>query len=100
MTSNNMTSKAFNTLIDTYLDAWDMFGRDETLKALRRHYMDCCSHGDVVIRDLIKLLDEEKSPAEMAELDEDAAYFAEHITDNLEEWLENGRLKPDPWWAS
>ena len=91
---------SFNELIDVYVAARDEFGREQTLKALRRHYADCCSDGDRVIHALIKLLEDEGEIADMIATGDDSAYFADHIAGNLEDWLSLGRLKPDPWWAS
>ena len=103
---------AFYDLIDVYVIARDTFGRECTLKALRRHYADSCSHGDHVIHTMINLLDEETVPPylythekneeenEKEEENEDLEYFAAHISDNLEYWLQEGRPRPNPWWAS
>lgn len=93
-------TSSFDNLIDVYVAARDEFGREQTLKSLRRHYADCCSDGDRVIRKLIHLLEEEKPITDMAAVDEESPYFAGHIAGNLEKWLEKGHLKPNPWWAS
>jgi hypothetical protein len=91
---------SFDLLICAYVNARDEFGREQTLKALRRHYADCCSDGDLVIHTLINILEEEGKIADMIATDDDSTYFASHIAENLEDWLDAGRLKPDPWWAS
>jgi pyruvate dehydrogenase complex dehydrogenase (E1) component len=91
---------SFDNLIDVYVVARDEFGREQTLKALRRHYADSCSDGDRVIHALIRLLEDEGEITDMVATDEDSAYFADHIAENLEDWLDQGRLKPNPWWAS
>jgi hypothetical protein len=94
------TMTAFNTLIDNYIDARDSFGRERTLKSLRRHYIDSCSEGDQVICKLINLLEQELPATDMAGVDEDATYFATHITEVIEYWLKEGKPCPNPWWAS
>jgi pyruvate dehydrogenase complex dehydrogenase (E1) component len=91
---------SFDNLIDVYVAARDKFGREQTLKALRRHYADSCSDGDRVIHALIQLLEDEGEIADMVATDEESAYFASHIAEILEDWLALGRLKPNPWWAS
>lgn len=98
MTTTEVSS--IDKLIDVYVAARDEFGRERTLKALRKHYADCCSDGDRVIHRLIGMLEEEVCSEDMATVDEDADYFAGHITENLEYWLEEGRPRPNPWWAS
>lgn len=98
MTTNNVSS--IDNLIKVYVDARDEFGREATLKALRKHYSDHCSHGDHIINTLITMLEKEVCPDDMATVDEDADYFAGHIAENLEEWLAEGRPRPNPWWAS
>jgi hypothetical protein len=93
------------SLITTYILAVRNFGEDDVYYSLKRNYSDVCSHGDVVINEIIEVLDKHRQDStenmEKALLAvEDAEQFAYHPESTLTEWLEDKKCSPDAWWAS
>ena len=82
--------------------------QSEVIKALRRHFSDVCSGGDVCIHKLIDLL-EQTEPVDMDKirdsfesLGELKVYWEtcwEYLEDVLKSWLDMGTINPDPMWA-
>jgi len=100
-----MTTTPITSLLTTYLLAVREFGEEEVYYALKEHYSDVCSHGDVVINEIIEALDKHRHDStenmEKALLAvEDAERFAYHPESTLTEWLEDKKCSPDTWWAS
>lgn len=98
------TTTPITSLITTYILAIREFGEDEVYHALKEHYSDVCSHGDVVINDIIDTLDEHRKAStedvEKALLAvEDAEKLAYHPRETLTWWLEDKKCSPDAWWA-
>ncbi len=99
-----MTSP-LTSLTTTYILAIRAFGEEETHEALKEHYSDVCSDGDVVINDMIDTMyghHKESTEAFLAALEgvSDAAKFAYFLEGTLKEWLEEEKMTPDTWWAS
>jgi phage tail protein X len=93
------------SLTTTYLLALRAFGEEETHEALKEHYSDVCSHGDVVINDMIDTMyahHKKSTEALLAALKgvADAARFAYHLESTLQDWLKEENMTPDAWWAS
>ena len=101
----NMTSPQLSSLVTTYILAIREFGDEYLYDCLKTHYSDVCSHGDVVINDIIDMLDKErhKSPEQVCKLlatIQDADKFAYHLEATMEEWMKNKECNPDTWWAT
>ena len=101
----NMTTDNISSLISTYILAIRQFGEDDIYESLKCQYSDVCSHGDVVIRDIINMLHEhrqntsEKMYQSLSTI-KDVEKFAYHPEETMKEWMEEGECNPDPWWAS
>ena len=105
-TTTAMTSTApITSLITTYILAIRQFGQDAVYRSLKENYSDVCSHGDVVINDIIDTLDAlchkstetlEKALMTM----KDADRFAYHTEETLKWWIEDNKCTPDASWAS
>jgi hypothetical protein len=101
----NMTSDNISSLISTYILAIRQFGEDDIYESLKWHYSDVCSHGDVVIRNIINMLHEqshntsEKMYQSLSTI-KDVEKFAYYPEETMKEWMEEGECNPDPWWAS
>ncbi len=101
----NMTSSEISSLVTTYILAIQEFDEENLYDCLKTHYSDVCSHGDVVINDIIDMLYQErrKSPQQLYELldtIQDVRRFAYHVEATMKEWIEDKECKPDTWWAT
>jgi hypothetical protein len=93
------------SLMTTYLLAVRDFGEENVYHSLKEHYSDVCSHGDVVINDIINVLydyrhDSTESMEKALLAVTDAEQFAYHPESTLKWWLEDKKCSPDAWWAS
>ncbi len=81
--------------------------KPDVITALRRHYADVCSGGDVCMHRLIDFLEEgDQNPTAVLTLYNSSGivkhYWAicwEYLRDTLKNWLDKGRLEPNSNWA-
>lgn len=82
--------------------------KNDVIAALRHHYGDVCSEGDLCIHELIGFLESsDTSPTAVTALygskDTIKHYWItcwNHMCNTLEDWLDKGMLDPDIWWAN
>jgi hypothetical protein len=91
--------------VTTYILAIRKFGEDELYDALKEHYSDVCSNGDVVINDIINMLNEGRrnSPyllIQKLRTIEDVETYLYHPELIMKQWMEEGECTPDAFWAS
>lgn len=91
---------------DTFYATVDMFGWDDVSNAISHHFCDVdCYHaqGILKIADVlvygVSVEDLTRIFVGRATFIEDSEGSPEHIEDVLKEWMANGEVKPDPWWA-
>ena len=94
-----------SSLVTTFILAIRQFGEDSIYESLKCHYSDVCSHGDVVINDIIDMLHKQyhNTPEQMCQslaTIKDVERFAPHPEETMKEWMEEGECSPDQWWAS
>jgi len=91
---------------DTFYAAVDKFGWNEVSNAISHHFCDVDCYP---AQGILKIADELGYGISVEDLTrifvgratyiEDSEGSPEHIEDVLKEWMTNGKLTPDPWWA-
>lgn len=97
------------TLLNYYTKLAQRYSHNDAIKSLKKQYVDICSHGDVIINDLIDILNNqinnnniEKNILDYRNKFIDSQYFdsvVKHLNDTIENFYKDG-LHPDPFWAS
>jgi hypothetical protein len=101
-----MTDTApLTSLLTTYILASQQFQEDDVYDSLKEEYSDICSHGDVVINDILDVIHDNyhSSPETLLSLLEkvdDAARFAPFVHSTISYWIEKKHMDPNPFWAS
>lgn len=98
------TMSSIESLVTTYILAIKQFGEDHLHDALKEHYSNICSDGDVIINDIIDTLYQERnsSPYLLIKALQNvdcANKLAYHPEEMMKEWMQEGECKPDAWWA-
>jgi hypothetical protein len=96
-----MTQEIIN-LVNDYEILCDKYGTQETYNALKKHYKDVCSNGDVIINQVIDLLHVKKNIEYYLNESKDKEFLLNLITDYLGDTINtfmNNGLVPDPFWA-
>lgn len=100
-----MTSSTIESLVTNYILAIRKFGEDELYDALKEHYSNICSNGDVIINDIIDVLHQERrnSPYLIIKALHDtrgAEIYCYHPEMIMKRWTQEEECNPDAWWAS
>lgn len=81
--------------------------KPDVIAALRRHYADVCSGGDIAMHHLIDFLEgDDTTPDSVQALYSGSGvvkhYWTiclEYMRETLKNWLDQGRLEPNAYWA-
>jgi hypothetical protein len=97
------------SLIDSYNKLAQKYSHEKSIKALKKHYSDICSTGDVIINKLINILNEHANDnnannyiLNYKNTHNNINYFNsvyESLIETIDEFHKNG-LKPNPFWAN
>jgi hypothetical protein len=97
--------ESINKLIKSYDILSEKNGHYNSFMALKKHYSDICSNGDIIINKLIDGLDyvEEDYYKKLLDKYHNHQDFVIDLIDNyilitIESFIKNG-LKPDPFWV-
>jgi hypothetical protein len=82
-----------DSLLSAFRNASKLGDDEQTLAALRKHYVDVCTDSDVIINKIIDCIEKKTYiPKKWNEQ-------CEHITNTLNAWIKAGEYQPEPLWG-
>jgi hypothetical protein len=97
--------ESIHTLIKSFDRLAEKYGHRESYLALKKHYSDTCSNGDVIINELIDGLHSNNNNYYhnlLIDYKDDYEFINrlinEYLIETINEFMEKG-LKPDPFWV-
>lgn len=85
---------------EIYIKFIEKFDKEKGISALKHHFSDVCSGGDVIINKAIDYLNNNNLVEFQKLYEEKKNLIDDYLFDLMKMWIDEGVMTPDPHWAS